>query len=64
MFASSGWPSGRHLAGRQPVLERRVGVEQADGLGVVGLQEALDVHRGDERTLLVDDRLALDDATR
>ena len=52
------------LAGGQPVLERRVGVEQARRLGVVGLQEALDVDGGDERPLLVDDGLALDDARR
>ena len=55
-------PFRTQLARGQPVLERRVRVEQASGLHVIGLQEALDVDGGDLRALLVDDGLALDDA--
>ena len=57
-----GMPFRTQLAGGQPVLKGWIGVEQAIRLAVVGVQVAIDVDRGDQRPLVVDDRLPLHDA--
>jgi hypothetical protein len=55
-------PLGSTVGGREAVLKRRVGVQEPHRLRVVGLEIPVRVYRGDERTLVVDHRLAFHEA--